>query len=189
MSDYKEFLKIYKTDQIDHPTGGSLFVHLCRVYELLKEWKNPEKVCRAGLFHSIYGTTKFTQQTLSLEERSLVQKTIGKEAEYYAYLFCAIDRFNSFYRFSSSYSPLNPQDYRKMNFYNRFTDKTIFLSLKEYKILMEINLANTIDYIENNTDINIDYLFKVIHRTTAYRSFLSPLGYERFLKYFHLNTG
>jgi hypothetical protein len=37
--------------------AGDMFDdHLKAVQNVLKEWGEPEPVCRAGLFHSIYGT-------------------------------------------------------------------------------------------------------------------------------------
>src|SRR4029077_20396088 len=52
----------------------------------------PEDVCRAGMFHSIYGTEKFQGFILPLERRDEVRALIGERAERLAYLNCAMDR-------------------------------------------------------------------------------------------------
>ena len=51
-----------------------------------------EELCRAGMFHSIYGTEKFQGFALPLERRPEVRALIGERAERLAYLNCAMDR-------------------------------------------------------------------------------------------------
>ena len=53
------------TDSLSH-SHGTLIDHLQQTYELLKQWENPQYVCLAGLFHSIYGTQIYKKQTLGL---------------------------------------------------------------------------------------------------------------------------
>lgn len=73
-------------------SGRTLFDHLRGTYGLLKEWGNPEPVCLAGLFHSIYGTNAFTRQSLPAQQRERLQEAIGRDAEELAWAFCGIDR-------------------------------------------------------------------------------------------------
>src|SRR5262245_17544247 len=65
--------------------------HLKGTHDLLESWGNPIEVCLAGLFHSIYGTVIFKNQTVEISNRSVIQNLIGEEAEELAYLFCACD--------------------------------------------------------------------------------------------------
>ena len=51
-----------------------------------------EELCRAGMFHSIYGTELFQRFKLPLERRTDVHALIGERAERLAYLNCAMDR-------------------------------------------------------------------------------------------------
>src|SRR3954454_18541113 len=51
-----------------------------------------EEQCRAGMFHSIYGTELFQGFKLPLERRGEVRALIGERAERLAYLNCAMDR-------------------------------------------------------------------------------------------------
>ncbi len=86
-----QFLRATGADDVGH-SGRSLFDHLFGTYMLLQEWASAEHVCRAGLFHSVYGTQHFRPQTVPLHARERVRVLIGEEAEYLAYAFCAIDR-------------------------------------------------------------------------------------------------
>ncbi len=56
-------------EQIPH-TEKSYLGHLIAVFRYLESQGCPEDVCRAGLFHSIYGTEKFQGFTLPLERRA-----------------------------------------------------------------------------------------------------------------------
>lgn len=73
-------------------TGRTLHAHLMGTYQQLQAWGNPQAVCMAGLFHSIYGTNAFTHQSLLQTQRAELQQAIGQEAETLAWLFCSIDR-------------------------------------------------------------------------------------------------
>lgn len=77
--------------QIPH-TEKSYLAHLIGVYRDLESVGCPEDVCRAGMFHSIYGTEKFQGFTLPLERRGEVRELVGERAERLAYLNCAMDR-------------------------------------------------------------------------------------------------
>jgi hypothetical protein len=73
-------------------SGRTLLAHLKGTHDLLADWGAPEHVRVAGLFHSIYGTSSFKHQTLSLDRRGELRELIGPEAENLAYLFCAARR-------------------------------------------------------------------------------------------------
>ena len=73
-------------------SGRTLYDHLKGTHDLLRDWGNSEVVYLGGLFHSIYGTRQFQHASLPLAERHALQKLIGPEAEYLAYVFCVTDR-------------------------------------------------------------------------------------------------
>src|SRR5437763_13333476 len=73
-------------------TGKSYLAHLIGVYRLMAAQGCPEELCRAGMFHSIYGTELFQGFKLALEQRPEVRALIGERAERLAYLNCAMDR-------------------------------------------------------------------------------------------------
>jgi hypothetical protein len=85
-----------KADQTRH-SGRSLFDHLVGTHDLLQRWGNSEGVCNAGLFHSIYGTRHFKHKAWPLTDRATIQRLIGHQAEYPAFLFCTTDRPRSLF--------------------------------------------------------------------------------------------
>ena len=96
------------TDSLSH-SQGTLIDHLQQTYELLKQWNNPNYVCLAGLFHSIYGTQIYKKQSLELKQRNIIKEAIGIEAEYLVYLFCIMHR-GYFYNNLRSNELINSQD-------------------------------------------------------------------------------
>jgi hypothetical protein len=58
----------------------------------LHRWGNPEHVCLAGLFHSIYGTRTFQTAVLGPEARGYVRGIIGERAESLVHIFARSDR-------------------------------------------------------------------------------------------------
>jgi hypothetical protein len=86
-----DYLLAQGVEQVGH-TGKSYLAHLIGVYKLMEAQGCPEELCRAGMFHSIYGTERFQGFKLSLERREEVRALIGERAERLAYLNCAMDR-------------------------------------------------------------------------------------------------
>lgn len=74
----------------------SLAEHLVGTRDLLRSWGNDDAVCRAGLFHSIYGTRVFNIRCADFSSRKMVRDVIGEAAESLAYLFCIADRDSFF---------------------------------------------------------------------------------------------
>jgi hypothetical protein len=62
------------------------------VHGILQRAKQPEHVCTAGLFHSVYGTKSFKPVTIEKTKRNEVVELIGKEAEALAFAFCELPR-------------------------------------------------------------------------------------------------
>jgi len=73
-------------------TGKSYMGHLLAVHRILEEQGCGLDACRAGLFHSIYGTEEFQRFQLPLERRADLQALIGERAERLAFLNCVMDR-------------------------------------------------------------------------------------------------
>jgi hypothetical protein len=92
--DYKhltDFLVALNVEQVPH-TNKSYLAHLVAVYRLMETHGCTAEVCRAGMFHSIYGTQQFQGFKLELDQRDTVRNLIGDRAERLAYLNCAMDR-------------------------------------------------------------------------------------------------
>src|SRR5690606_3044483 len=83
-------------EEVPHSGEKGFFAHLVGVYKDLEAWGCDQEVCRAGLFHSIYGTEMFRRWALPLERRAEVQNLIGQRAEWIAYVNCVMDR-STFY--------------------------------------------------------------------------------------------
>jgi len=86
-----DFLVGVGAEKIDH-TSKSYLAHLISVHRLMESQGCTEELCRAGMFHSIYGTERFQGFKLPLERRDEVRALIGERAERLAYLNCAMDR-------------------------------------------------------------------------------------------------
>ena len=85
------FLVNLGIEQISH-TQKNYLAHLISVYKLMQASVCEEDLCRAGLFHSIYGTEKFQGFKLPLERRTELAEMIGSRAERLAYWNCQMDR-------------------------------------------------------------------------------------------------
>src|SRR4029450_13684701 len=77
--------------ELAHP-GGTLLEHLRRVHATLCAWGEEDDVALAGLTHAAYGTDGFGEALFRLDERELLQDTIGVAAERIVYLYLARDR-------------------------------------------------------------------------------------------------
>ena len=71
-----DFLVGLGTDKIDHSQKNYL-AHLIGVYKLMDAYGQDEELCRAGMFHSIYGTEKFQGFTLPQERRGEVKALLA----------------------------------------------------------------------------------------------------------------
>ncbi len=93
-SNYKhltDFLVELGIEKVPH-TEKTYLGHLVNVYRLMENEGCTEELCRAGMFHSIYGTQQFQGFKLELDQRPTVAKLIGNRAEKLAYLNCAMQR-------------------------------------------------------------------------------------------------
>ena len=73
-------------------TNKSYLAHCIGVQNDMKKWGGDEEMCRAALFHSMYGTELFQDFALPIRRRSEVQALIGERAEYLVYDNCAMLR-------------------------------------------------------------------------------------------------
>jgi len=89
-------LRAAGADQVAH-SGAQLLDHLIGVAAYLVEWGAEPAVCRAGLFHSAYGSATMRRRLFSEHERDRVRALIGERAEHLVWLFSTI-RFTEVYR-------------------------------------------------------------------------------------------
>jgi hypothetical protein len=129
-----ELLNRFGAVDVEHPSG-TLLEHLRGTYEQLERWGCSEDLCRAGLYHSVYGTEYFQKRTVPLEARDEVRSAIGDRAEEIAYLYCALSR-QSLYRNLDVGAPymVKARDGREMP-----------ISLAQLADLMTLDLANRLE--------------------------------------------
>lgn len=116
---------------------GTLLEHLRGTRSLLERWGNPPRVCRAGLFHSIYGTYVFEARCASLDERDRVRAVIGEDAEELAYLFCVTDRRGLFSGPLAAWNVLRDVVH----------DRRLRVAHERLAELVEIEVANVVDQL------------------------------------------
>jgi len=88
-----KYLKEVGCDKQKHSNGTrNLLHHLVSVSALLSERGSSDDLCKAGLFHSIYGTAHFKHKTVSLDERYKIKELIGEWAETLVYEFCMLPK-------------------------------------------------------------------------------------------------
>jgi hypothetical protein len=154
-----DFLRELGVERIGH-TKKTYLGHLVAVYRLMESRGCRPDVCRAGLFHSIYGTEMFQGFTLPLERRPEVRALIGERAERVAYLNCAMDR-QSFDRALDR--PAGP--YRIID---RLTQEEVDLSADDFDDLCRVHLYDWLEQVPRSR--------KWDYRREAYRRMASRLG-------------
>lgn len=60
----------FATEAIEH-FGRRLHDHLVGTWRILRDWGAPVHLCRAGLFHAVYGTGTFPAAALPPTERDV----------------------------------------------------------------------------------------------------------------------
>lgn len=154
-----DFLLALGVEEVEHTDKGYL-AHAIGVHNDLKSWDCDEDVCRAGMYHSIYGTEFFQKFTLSLERRDEVRELIGLQAEKLAYLNCAMDRGS----FDSAALQAEPP-YR---FRDRLTQEEVELSEADFDDLCAIHLCDWLEQVSRSK------LWE--YRADAYRQLAERLG-------------
>jgi hypothetical protein len=132
------FLVDLGIENIPH-SQKSYLAHLIAVYKLLEANGCSEEVCRAGMFHSIYGTEKFQGFKLGLEQREAVRALIGERAEKLGYLNCAMDRASLDRRVERGEPPFRILD--------RLTGEEVELSREDFDDLCRVHLYDWLEQV------------------------------------------
>jgi hypothetical protein len=129
------YLESANVGALEHSQRG-LLDHLLGTRQLLVDWGARPTLRDAGLFHSVYGTEHYEPSALPISRRAEVQKLIGDEAEFLAWLFC-------FMRRETFDDNLN----RGANFAveHRLTKELLPLSAQQFADLVNLTFANTLD--------------------------------------------
>lgn len=154
-----DFLVRIGVDEVAH-THKSYLAHLVALYRMLEADGCAEDVCRAGMFHSIYGTERFQGFKLPLERRDEVRELIGERAEHLAYLNCAMDR-TSFDRAVQA----EADSYRIVD---RITGAPVVLPRHDFDDLCRIHLFDWLEQVPRCQEWD--------YRRPAYRRMAEHLG-------------
>ncbi|HEY1721781.1 MAG TPA: hypothetical protein VGG27_11085 [Magnetospirillaceae bacterium] len=144
---YLDVLQRYHTDITPH-SGRHLIDHLLGVYRLLDTWGNAPETCRAGLFHSIYGTNIFNVKSAPFTERESIRVAIGDVAERLAFLFCVTDRPVAFLAAAAE---------RNYALADTVHNESIAITANELRALIEIEVANFCEQPEKPDDLRLIY--------------------------------
>ncbi|MET0646173.1 MAG: cyclophane-containing peptide 2OG-Fe(II) oxygenase YhhC [Pyrinomonadaceae bacterium] len=77
-------------DTVPH-SNRYLIDHLQGTCRLLQKWQCDGDVCKAGLFHSVFGTPSFPRPLIGAERAEALREAIGERALYLVRLFSRID--------------------------------------------------------------------------------------------------
>jgi hypothetical protein len=154
-----DYLLTQGVDQIGH-TNKTYLAHLIGVYRYMEARGCNEELCRAGMFHSIYGTELFQGFKLSLDRRPEVAELIGERAEHLAYLNCAMDR--------TSFDEAVERGAGPYRFKNRLTGAEVELSPGDFDDLCRIHLYDWLEQVPRSR--------KWEYRRAGYRRLAERLG-------------
>ncbi len=149
-------------------TGKSFLAHLIGVYKLMEGRGCTDELCRAGMFHSIYGTQLFQGFKLPLDKRGEVRALIGDRAERLAYLNCAMDR--------PSFDRAVEGDGALYHFTDRLNGADVALDRTDFDDLCRIHLYDWLEQVPRSR-LGWDY------RRAAFRRMAERLGGEALAAY------
>ena len=141
-------------------TEKTYLAHNIGVYNDLKAWGCSEALCRAGLFHSIYGTQQFQGFKLPLDRQDELRELIGDEAEKLAFLNCFMDRATLDGQLDEPQGPYT--------IVHRESGEEIVLTKAEYDDLACLHLCDWLEQVERSTVWGT--------RRAAYRKMAERLG-------------
>jgi hypothetical protein len=155
-----DFLVGLGIEKVGH-TGKTYLAHLIGVYRFMKEVGCDEDLCRAGMFHSIYGTQQFQGFKLDLAQRPAVRALIGERAEQLAYLNCAMDR--------ATFDAALEQPAEPYRFADRLSGDEVALSGRDFDDLCRMHLYDWLEQVPRSR-------FGWDYRRAAYRRMAERLG-------------
>jgi hypothetical protein len=168
-----QFLRKANTEGMPH-SDRALLDHLLGTRQLLVEWEARPALCDAGLFHSVYGTEYYEHLAIPLTMRNEVQQLIGDEAESLAWLFCMIRR-ESLYE-----NPGRKGEYRVQH---RLTDEWLPITKIQFRDLLTLTIANTLEPFPRCTRFERRYLRKYLRKyLRRFRGIALPLAQRAFDK-------
>jgi hypothetical protein len=161
-----DYLVALEIEKVPH-TQSTYLKHLISVYQYMQRQGCTEEVCRAGLFHSIYGTELFQGFKLPLDRRAELRELIGERAERLAYLNCAMDR--------ASFDRVLDQTAGPYRFVDRITGQTVELDMPDYDDLCRVHLYDFLEQVPRSQWWD--------YRRDSYRKMAARLGSQSVAEY------
>jgi len=159
--------------------NGPLIAHLEGTYQFLKDWGNRQELCRAGLYHAVYGTVAFDKILVSVAKRHQIADVIGKEAENIVYYYSACDRDNLYVQIGQS---------DEINYRNRFTGNTEILTRAMLSDLLELTLANELEIVTNDRAFLEKQRSWYENLFSRFEKYVSRPAYQSYLSIFRPNS-
>jgi hypothetical protein len=141
---YRQMIAFFQNEgiaDVSH-TKNNYLAHVVAVYSDLKKWHADEDMCRAGMFHSIYGTELFQKIALPLERRQEIRDLIGTRAEKLAFWNCFMDR--------ATFDQAVLNEDAPTQFRDRVTGEIYQLNPDEFRDLMTVNLCDWLEQVERS---------------------------------------
>lgn len=154
-----DFLLGLGTKDVEH-SGKGFLAHLIGVYKDLERWGCEVDVCRAGMFHSIYGTELFQNFCLPLERRQEVQDLIGERAEWLSFLNSVMDR--------PKWDRIFLEHTGERALVNRLTGKKYLLNQRDFDDLTMVHVCDWLEQVPRSHDWD--------YRRAAYQAMAHYLG-------------
>jgi hypothetical protein len=154
-----DFLRELDIEDVPHSGHKGFLAHLVAVHRDLESWGCSQDVCRAGLFHSIYGTELFRRWSLPLDRRADIRALIGERAEWLSFVNCLMDR--------ATYDALLESD-GPFPIRNRETGEIMELDRTDYDDLVRLHLCDWLEQVARSE--RWDY------RRDSYRRMAARLG-------------
>ncbi len=158
--DLTDFLVNLGIEKVEH-TQKNYLAHLLAVYRFMKDVGCDEELCRAGMFHSIYGTQQFQGFKLELDQRAAVRGLIGDRAERLAYLNCAMYR--------PTFDEATFQNGDTYRFRDRITNEEVTLNRQDFDDLCRVHLYDWLEQVPRSR-------YGWGYRREAYRQMAARLG-------------
>ncbi len=162
-----ELLKSAAAASIEHP-GGTLLAHLQRVSALLTSWGARPALVSAGLCHAFYGTDGFDVTLLRLDQRDVLAKAIGEEAEDLVYFYASCDRKASYHTLAEPGA----------EFINRFTGERTRPTVEQRRDFAELTVANELDIATVSPPMRERYGATLLELFTRWRPLLSEHAWD-----------
>ena len=120
-------------------TDKTYLAHCIGVHNDMKRWGGDEEMCRAALFHSMYGTELFQDFALRIERRDEVRAMIGERAEYLVYVNCAMSR--------DTFDALQERAEEPYVIADRLTGADIDMNKRDFDDLVTMHLCDWLEQV------------------------------------------